>query len=540
MMNPFLITPILRADTSDWLPYFLANADERAHYDKNDDHLTFERVAIRVLGVPLDDVEYFNTLFEWHTASEIHVLSEELNKQIDSQDFQLLQNILQQHRELPKGLSINRLVAMMYGAKLVPQHQDSRFNRHLQTTLIEVIEQFQSQQAEGLLSNAFRRFLIDLVKWMKNHWIQWMRDATPDTPFPKVVWYGDATLSQQYFLLLLMKLGCDVLIFDPTAQDAFQAIDPTNTFTTVYNYGNSAPLQPFPTQIREVQATVGYRSTQQLERLIQDEQGVYRPWQYQHYEPHSVKLQHTYDDIFIYAKEPAMMRPGFKAQNPKVYIPTIFAKVNGISRNTDEYWQRMHEVLELPHTIRIESFPYAKESKANFRFHYEKSLVGGALDADRMMQNDFWQYKDLTPEIQRAIALIIIDCCDNPSVEKLSGEQDRDLAITTLKQLSMLPKDILRLMQNFDYAQEIPKVVVYYDESLGHFTRADAILLSFLNRYGFDILFYTPTGKQDIESYLNSDIYTIHRLDEMVFDTPFKERTKSASLIDKIRKRFFD
>lgn len=539
-MNPFLITPVLREETTDWLTYFLAPAHERPHYKTSDEQLTFERIAVRVLGVPLDEVEYFNTLYEWHNGSEIHVLSEELDKRIDSQDFQLLQNILQKHRELPKGLSINRLVAMMYGAKLIPQHQDARLNRHLQLAVIDVIEQFQSQQTEGLLSNGFRRFLIDIVKWLKNHWIQWMETATPETPFPKVIWYGECTLSQQYFLLLLMKLGCDVAIFDPTGKDAFAAIDPEQTSSVIYDYGNTAPLQPFPTQIREVQATVGYRSTQQLERLIQDEQGIYRPWQYQHYEPHSVKLQHTYDDIFIYAKEPAMMRPGFKAQNPTVYIPTIFAKINGMSRDRADYWRRMHELLDLPHTLRIEKFPYAKESKANFRFHYEKSLVGGQLDAERMMQNDFWQYKDLTPEIQRAIALIIIDCCEQPSVQTLPGESNRELSITTLKQLSMLPKDILRMMQSFDYAQHIPKIIVYYDETLGQFSRADAILLSFLNRYGFDIIFYTPTGKQDIETYLDNEIYTLHRLDEMVFDEAFQERKKSASLIDKIRKRFFD
>ncbi|WP_010289332.1 YceG family protein [Kurthia massiliensis] len=539
-MNPFLITPVLREETTDWLTYFLAPTHERPHYKTSDEQLTFERIAVRVLGVPLDEVEYFNTLYEWHTGSEIHVLSEELDKRIDNQDFQLLQNILQKHRELPKGLSINRLVAMMYGAKLIPQHQDARLNRHLQLAVIDVIEQFQSQQTEGLLSNGFRRFLIDIVKWLKNHWIQWMETATPETPFPKVIWYGECTLSQQYFLLLLMKLGCDVAIFDPTGKDAFAAIDPEQTSSVIYDYGNTAPLQPFPTQIREVQATVGYRSTQQLERLIQDEQGIYRPWQYQHYEPHSVKLQHTYDDIFIYAKEPAMMRPGFKAQNPTVYIPTIFAKINGMSRDRADYWRRMHELLDLPHTLRIEKFPYAKESKANFRFHYEKSLVGGQLDAERMMQNDFWQYKDLTPEIQRAIALIIIDCCEQPSVQTLPGESNRELSITTLKQLSMLPKDILRMMQSFDYAQHIPKIIVYYDETLGQFSRADAILLSFLNRYGFDIIFYTPTGKQDIETYLDNEIYTLHRLDEMVFDKAFQERKKSASLIDKIRKRFFD
>lgn len=539
-MNQLTITPLPWKDTDDWLNYFLLASTERPRYSLTEQNFTFERVAVRVLGVPLDDVEYFNTLYEWHTASDVHVLSEELNKQIQNEDFQLLQNILQQHKELPKGLSINRLVAMMYGAKLIPQHKDPQMNRHLQTTLIRVIETFQQQQAQGLLSNDFRRFLIDLVKWMKNHWIVWMKDATPQTPFPKVVWYGDTTQSQQYFLLLLMWLGCDVLLFHPAGKDDFQPLDPHNEQSTVYRYGDTAPLQPFPTQIREVQATVGYRSTQQLERLIEDEHGVYRPWQYQNYEPHNVMLQHTYDDIFIYAKEPAMMRPGFKAQKPTIYIPNIFAKVNGMSRDKHDYWEKMHALVELPNTLLIQQFPYAKESKANFQFHYDKSLVGGKLDSERMMGTSWWQYKELSPEIQVAIARIIIDCCENPSIQKINGEKERALAITTLKQLSMVPKEILRFMQSFDYAQQLPKIVVFYDESLGHLTRADAILFSFLNRFGFDIIFYTPTGKQDIENYLESSIYTIHRLEEMVFDVHYEQPTKTQSFIHKIRKRFFD
>ena len=375
---------------------------------------------------------------------------------------------------------------------------------------------------------------------MKNHWIVWMKDATPQTPFPKVVWYGDTTQSQRYFLLLLMWLGCDVLLFHPAGKDDFQPLDPHNEESTVYRYGDTAPMQPFPTQIREVQATVGYRSTQQLERLIEDEHGVYRPWQYQNYEPHNVMLQHTYDDIFIYAKEPAMMRPGFKAQKPTIYIPNIFAKVNGMSRDKQDYWEKMHALVELPNTLLIQQFPYVKESKANFQFHYDKSLVGGNLDSERMMGTSWWQYKELSPEIQVAIARIIIDCCENPSIQKINGEKERDLAITTLKQLSMVPKEILRFMQSFDYAQQLPKIVVFYDESLGHLTRADAILFSFLNRFGFDIIFYTPTGKQDIENYLEPSIYTIHLLEEMVFDVHYEQPTKTQSFIHKIRKRFFD
>lgn len=539
-MNSFSIQPILSTNTSDWLPLFDLKASERPNFQHTEELISFERIAVRVLGVPLDETEYFNTLFSWHESENVHVLSEELDKFIDPQDFQSLQGILEQHQKLPKGLSINRLVSMMYGFKLIPQHTDSFMNRYLQTTVIELVELFQTQEKEGLLSNNFRRFLIDMVKWLKNHWIKWMKDATAETPFPKIVWYGEMKTSQQYFLLLLMKLGCDVLIFDPTGADTFSKVDIENKFSIVYQYSKNISLQPFPTKIQEVQATVGYRSTQQLEQLIQDEQGVYRPWQYQHYEPHNVKLQHTYDDIFIYAKETAMFRPGFKAQNPQVYIPSIFAKINGMSRDRDDYWRRMHDLLALPNVLRIEQFPYMKESKANFRFHYEKCLSNGNLDVERIINSGFWQYKELSPEIQKAIALIMIDCCEHPDIKKENNEKDIELSIEILKYVSMLPKDILRMMQSFDYAQNIPKIFVYYDETLGRISRADAILLSFLSRYGFDIFFYTPTGKQDIGNYLSDDIYTIHRLDEMVFDEPFREYTKADSIIGKFKKRFFN
>ncbi|RCK09701.1 hypothetical protein DT075_37855 [Bacillus licheniformis] len=40
---------------------------------------------------------------------------------------------------------------------------------------------------------------------------------------PKVVWYGDTTKSQRYFLYYLMLVGCDVLLFHPSPE-RFQAI----------------------------------------------------------------------------------------------------------------------------------------------------------------------------------------------------------------------------------------------------------------------------------------------------------------------------
>ena len=126
----------------------------------------------------------------------------------------------------------------------------------------------------------------------------------PTDDFPKVVWYGEASLSQRYFLLLLMELGCDVLIFHPAKIDEFAEIDPNDSFSITYAYSNQTTLQPFPDKLRDRQATVGYRSSQHFEQLMHDQQsGVYKPWQFKDFMPRSLTLRMTYDDIFIYAKE---------------------------------------------------------------------------------------------------------------------------------------------------------------------------------------------------------------------------------------------
>ncbi|WP_396631545.1 YceG family protein, partial [Lysinibacillus sp. D4B1_S16] len=75
---------------------------------------------LRVLGVPIEEDGYFNSLFTLSQNQNIHILSEELNKHIEQKDFQAIQQILSQHQQTPKGLTINRLVAITGGNQLIP------------------------------------------------------------------------------------------------------------------------------------------------------------------------------------------------------------------------------------------------------------------------------------------------------------------------------------------------------------------------------------------------------------------------------------
>ncbi|WP_238600584.1 YceG family protein [Metasolibacillus meyeri] len=540
-MQTITIQPILEREAVDWLQAFQESPKSRLFYEETAKKVSFSRIAVRILGTPLETDEYFNSLFTLAQQPNIHILSEELNKHIDPKDFQALQDILAQHQKTPKGLSINRLIAMMYGHQLLPKHDDGSMNRHLQLATIRVVEQFQQQQSLGLLANDFRRFLIDLVKWLKNHWIQWTKEMKATDDFPKVVWYGEMTMSQRYFLLLLMELGCDVLIFHPSKVDEFAEIDATDAVSVSYSYAHETMLQPFPDKLRDRQATVGYRSSQHFDQLMNNHQsGVYKAWQLQSLMPRPLTLRMTYDDIFIYAKEKAMVRPNFEVLSKEVVIPVIFAKVSGVSTNREEYWQWMDLLVEHSQAIFVQEFPYMKGSKANFHFHYQHCLVDGELSIQRIMQSDWWQYGSYTMELQQAIAYTMKSVCEQPIVKQESNETLYDLQLFLFKYMTMIPDEILRLLQNFDYAQDIPKLVLYQAPQQPALSREDTALLAFLNRFGVDIVFYNPTGQLDLEKYLLDDRFDVHRLEQMVFDLQYEKPALSKPSPDRSIKKIFN
>ncbi|MED4402932.1 YceG family protein [Metabacillus fastidiosus] len=541
-MSYIQIEPVLYKTTSDWLELFLSSSRTRPVYQIDENVFRFNRIAIRVLGVPLDEDEYYNTLFDMSEKDFIHVLNEELDKTIENHVFQEIQDILMIHQEEPKGLSINRLIAFMYGRNLIPKHKDPSINRHVQLSIIKAVKHFEKFQNSGLQSPEFRRFLIDMIKWLKNHWEKWSEALAIGSEFPKVVWYGELSISQKYFLLLLMELGCDILIFHPKGEDLFAEADRENQLSLVYEYSDKGNLEPFPTELRERQTTVAYRANKQLEKMLNDnEAGVYKPWQFRESIPSAITLKTTYDDIFIYAKEKAMIRPSFKIEEDRVYIPAIFAKVKGVSRDRTEYWQRMKELKDYPLALSIREFPYCKTTKANYHFHYQRSLdKQGDLVPGKIITGNWWAYKHLPLGLQKALAHTMKEYCERPKLKKLNHETEYDLQLFLFKQASMIPEEILQLLQRFDYSQEVPRIVLYNMETNGEPSREDAALLLFLNEFGLDIILYNPAGHTDIENYIDSTYYDTHWLEEMVFEQEYQEfQRNEKSLFKKFIKRIF-
>ena len=79
-------------------------------------------------------------------------------------------------------------------------------------------------------------------------------------------------------------------------------------------------------------------------------------------------------------------------------------------------------------------------------------------------------------------------------------------------------KETLKIIQRFDFTRTIPKLI-YIDAVEDTFTLEECIQIVLCNLIGFDVLIYTPTGYKNLETYVSSDAFEEHILNEFMYNT---------------------
>ncbi|MCA1037032.1 YceG family protein [Bacillus infantis] len=524
---------LLPVSADNWLSAIKKRSSDRPQYQAGDGIIQISQVAARFLGIPADEDEYYNQLYDYiHSPDNGLILlsSDTLDKTIDNQHFQAIQKVLNINRE--QKLSINRFIAFLDGEQLLLKPDNPLVHRKVREAFTKVIEMFAWGEKEGLESPDFRRVLVDLVKWSFNHLSQPLSSSNPEESMPKYLWYGEASKSQQYFLSFIFFLGCDLAAFSPDGQDVLALADPGKEETFVQQYPEQKAAEPFPVEKRRRKSTVAYKASREIETILNHEgSGLYKPWQLRDYKPSAVTLKTTYDELFILAKEKAMIRPNFEVSGGEVKIPSIFSKINGVSKSRKEYWDRLHALAENDCSFLIRQFPFSNPLTSDFRFHYRNALgKDGKLDPDIVMGSHYWKYGHLPGGLQKGISHAIRNLCAKPELKPSHNESQEEISIYLFTQAMQMPASILKLLQKFDYSQDVPKLILYNNEMNGTMTRSDAALLLLLNQFGVDIIVYNPPGHNDLENYVNEDVFDSHWLEEVVFDQDYKE----PSLIKKV------
>lgn len=531
------IRPI-KADINekDWLSLFKTPLSRRNSFLHSEEELSFTQTAFRILGTYPDEDEYQEVLYGLVHEEELSVvlLSEGLDKSIQQELFQAIQRVLMINTE-ENGLSVNRLVAFMQGESLMPKAENQALAVHYRESWKTLLEHFKASHDSGFLHPEFRRVFTDLIKWSHNHLASWNAGLTEEPP--KMIWYGDASKSEAYFLYYLILIGADVLVFHPEGSDILAPYDPDEKQTSKIRLGSKGKPLPFPHQKPVRKGTVAFRASKEIEQMLHsDDSMLYKPWQFRSYIPQSITLKTTYDELFILMKEKAFIRPNFEASGQTVQIPALFAKVAGVSKNRKEYWARVQDVTDHELAWTIRSFPFTKTIPGNNHFHFQAALGSdGRLDPEKMMSSNWWSYKELPTGLQQGLAAAISRCCAYPKLKAPDHETEYQTQLYLFNQALYLPPDLLKLVQKFDYAQDIPKMVLYNMEKNGPFSRSDAALVLLMNELGMDIIVFNPPGQNDLELYIQEGCFDIHWLEDVSFEEEFKE----ASLIKKMFKKWF-
>lgn len=522
-LNQLNILPV-PLSFENWLSILKKPLSERPNYSIENGTIQIGQVLGEFLGIPLDTDEYYNQLFEYVTEKEynLHLLSEEsLDKKINNIHFQSIQKVLTINQE--QKLSINRFAAFLDGEQVIIKSKIPAVHRKLREAMIATLEKFAEKEPDGLGNDELRRVLVDIVKWSFNHLEPVIANAAPQREMPKYLWYGDFKKSHQYFLYYLISLGCDLVIFHPGGKDILAGIVKQPIF--MHHYQNKQSPEPFPREKRSRKTTVAYRASKEIESILNQEgSGLYKPWQLRDYTPSSITLRTTYDELFILSKENAMIRPEFSVDKGEVKIPSIFAKIQGVSKNRKEYWERLHSLHEAEPSLLIHKLPFTVPSSSDFRFHYRNAIgQNGLLSPDKIMNAHYWPYSFLPLGLQKGIVHAVRSICENPEIKPLPMESPEDVKIYLFTQAMFMPKEIIQLLEKFDYSQRVPKLMIFNNETTGMLSRSDSALLYLLNEFGLDIILYNPTGHNDIENYLDSSLFDIHWLEDVVFDLEYKE-----------------
>lgn len=340
------------------------------------------------------------------------------------------------------------------------------------------------------------------------------------------------------FLKMLSRLPTDVLILNPDrnhngefweSQDKVQ-----NKFQDglqdkmLYelNFQESLSVEAFPEENSSVQmGTAAYHAERELDTLMYQNSGLYRDKQYQ--KAVSVSLQTMYEEIWMLWKEDLKYRPNFSTTEDKVNMPVIFAKVSGVKDGSvAHYWEKIQELIT-EDTVVVKNIPFLDPMKEN---PMKAPAVGfyrnHRLQREKIKKHPDYPYGFLREEMQEHI----LDKLQLLIEEKLiRGTFENGTEYTIIATVLNLPKEILRLIQKFDFTKKNPKMV-YINTGEKMMSLEDSILTAFLNLVGFDIVFFVPTGYQNIEKHFNRKVMEEHQAGEYLYDLSVPDfQTVSAS-----------
>ena len=314
------------------------------------------------------------------------------------------------------------------------------------------------------------------------------------------------------FVKLLSKLPVDVLLLRPDRDAPACSLVDKNLYDM--NYTQSLKVKRFPKEGQDIRmGTAAYHAERELDEVMYQDSGIYRNQQYDR--AVSVSLQTMYEEISILWNQEVKYRPNFAVTGGVVSVPVIFAKVSGIKDGQiNRYWTEIQSLVTQD-TFVIRQAPHINPTDQNpMKAYVTEFFKNRKLQKAKIKAHACYPYGFLREEIQEHILdklQLLID------QKLIKGTFENGTEYTIIAVVLNLEKEILRLLQRFDFTKKNPKLI-YIHTTETMISLEDSILIAFLNLAGFDVVFFVPTGYQCIEKYFNREIMEKHQVGEYLYD----------------------
>lgn len=489
----------------------------------------FYNCFIRMVGVA-DKLTYLN---------ELYVLCQELKK--NKRQLLILENsiLLPSMKEIA---TINRKNYKSQEQMLQDLSANIRYsaNIELQRLMIKAFMDIMLEEmnSEGMTLSRLTNKAVYLLCWLKRY----MGQLFVNWKLPEigcVIFLGGCqSENEALFIRFLSRLPLDVLILVPNLNMACQLKD-----DALYEIkgSQSLPVEKIPMDASDVRVgTVAYHAERELDDLMYQDTGMYRNRQYGM--ATSITLQTMYEEISILWDQELKYRPNFSVVESVVNVPVIFSKISGVKDgDVRGYWQSIKALLTAD-TFLIKDVPYIKPTASNpVKEHVAEFIKNGKLQKDLIRNHPSYQYGHLREEIQEHILMKLQQVID---LKLIKGTFETGVEYTIVATVLNLSKELVRMIQRFDFTKKNPKLI-YINTTEDMISVEDTILTAFLNLVGFDVLFFVPTGYQNVEKYFNKMMMEEHQLGEYLYDLqvpqfdklPSKNNKKGQSWREKIFKR---
>lgn len=469
---------------------------------RGDDSKLFYNCFFRMFGVE-DKLTYVNELYQ------LQLKLSENKRQLVIIENEIAPPTMEEISEIRRGNYLDVEHMLLDLLKNIQYISNNELQRLMVKAFLDVMLEVNKQEGNNL--NKLTNKAVYLLCWLKRYQSQ----LFANWKMPEIACFiylgGTRDKNEVLFLKFLSKLPVDILILVPNLNTQCQLQD---SLLFEKKYSNSLVVEKYPTASSDIQmGTAAYHAERELDTLMYQDSGIYRDYQFS--KAVAVTLRTMYEEIALMWDQELKYRPNFSTVGDVVNLPVVYSKISGIKNNDiPAYWQSIKNLLTTDTLLYKNSSIYDSNAENKLKPYATEFYRNGKIQKSKVKNHAAYQFGFLREEVQD----YILDKLELLIEQKtIKGTFENGTEYTIVSTILNLNKDMIRMIQKFDFTKKNPKVVII-NTTERIMSLEDSIVIAFLNLVGFDIIMFIPTGYQNIEKFFNVKLMEEHQIGTYVYD----------------------